>query len=113
MNESNVNSIINFMMFSLYLFFIFLAIQIWFLWKDTDKDKLKVELFANEIFFKKNSVFIFSFMTFLFINEFLNSVHYGIFYLLAQVSIVMFVYNWYSTLKPHANRKSLPRELNN
>jgi hypothetical protein len=43
--------------------------------------------------------------------EFINEKYSGFFNMLALLSIVLFTYSWYSTLKPHANRKILPREF--
>ena len=103
----------DFIIFSLFLIFVFLSIQIWFLWKDMDKSELKLKMLINESFFKKNSIYIFSLGTFLMVNEleFLKGKNFGILDALALASIVLFTYNWYSTLKPHANRKSIPQEF--
>jgi len=108
-----VYTVIEYIIFSLYLIFVFFSIQIWFLWKDIDKNDLKFRHFASESFFKKNSVYVVSFSSFLMIREFefVNEKYSGFFNLLALISIVLFTYSWYSTLKPHANRKILPREF--
>jgi len=112
MNEF-IFKIVEYVIFSLYLFFVFLSVQIWFLWKDIKKDDLKFGHLASESFFKKNSIYVVSFSSFLMIREFefVNEKYSGFFNMLALISIVLFTYSWYSTLKPHANRKILPREL--
>lgn len=104
--------VIEYVIFTLYLVFIFLSVQIWFLWKDINKDKLEFRHFASESFFRKNSIYVFSFSTFLIIRdfEFINEAS-GIFDMMALISILLFTYSWYSTLKPYANRKTLPREF--
>lgn len=105
--------VIEYVVFSLYMVFVFLSVQIWFLWKDINKDELKFRHFAGETFFKKNSVYIFSFSTFFIIRnfEFINETYSGFFDMMALISIVLFTYNWYSTLKPYAHRKILPHEF--
>lgn len=103
---------IEYVIFTLYLVFIFLSVQIWFLWKDINKDELEFRNFASESFFRKNSIYVFSFSTFVIIRgvEFINEAS-GIFDMMALISILLFTYNWYSTLKPYASRKTLPREF--
>jgi hypothetical protein len=106
--------VIEYMVFSLYLVFVFLSVQIWFLWKDINKDEVKFRhFFVGETFFKKNSVYVFSFSSFFIIREFdfINDTYSGFFNIMALISIVLFTYSWYSTLKPYANRKILPREF--
>lgn len=107
-----IYTVIEYVIFTLYLVFIFLSVQIWFLWKDINKDKLEFRHFASESFFRKNSIYVFSFSTFLIIRdfEFINEAS-GIFDMMALISILLFTYSWYSTLKPYANRKTLPQEF--
>src|SRR5574341_335308 len=109
----NIDKYLEFIIFSLYLIFIFLSVQIMFLWKDIDKTELKSTIFVNESLFKKSSIYIFSFSTFLMIHEFeFVDVRYsGIFDMLALICIVLFTYSWYTTLKPYATGKSFPREF--
>ena len=78
-----------------------------------NKDELKFKSFASESFFKKNSVFVFSFSTFFIIRdlEFVNEKYFGVFNMLALLSIVLFAYSWYKTLKLHSKRKLLPKEF--
>jgi len=77
-----------------------------------NKDKLEFRHFTSESFFRKNSIYVFSFSTFLIIREFeFIKEASGIFDMLALLTILLFTYNWYSTLKPYAYRKTLPREF--
>lgn len=112
MGYEYIYTVVEYVVFALYLVFIFLSVQIWFLWKDINKDKLELRHFASESFFRKNSIYVFSFSTFLLIRdfEFINEAS-GIFDMMALISILLFTYSWYSTLKPYANRKTLPREF--
>jgi amino acid transporter len=104
--------VIEYVIFTLYLIFIFLSVQIWFLWKDINKDELEFRGFASESFFRKNCIYVFSFSTFFIIGEFeFISEASGIFDMMALISILLFTYSWYSTLKPYAHRKTLPREF--
>jgi amino acid transporter len=107
-----IDMVIEYIIFTLYLFFIFLSVQIWFLWKDINKDELEFRNFVNESFFRKNSMYVFSFSTFVIIRkfDFINETS-EIFDMMALISILLFTYSWYSTLKPYANRKTLPREF--
>lgn len=104
---------IEYIIFTLYLFFVFLSVQIWFLWKDINKDDLKFRSFASESFFKKNSICVFSFSTFFIVRdlEFVNEKYFGLFNMLALLSIVLFTYSWYKTLKLYSKRKILPQEF--
>ncbi len=118
MNEFTTYKIIEFIIFSLYLIFIFLAIQIWFLWKDIDKNELKVNTFINESFFKKNCFYVFSFTVFFIIHELLEgtsipnaAIYFEFLEMLGFISIVLLTYDWYSILKTSTNKKSLPLEL--
>lgn len=108
-----IYKIIEYITVTLYLFFIFLSVQIWFLWKDINKDDLKFRFFASESFFKKNSIYVFSFSTFFIIRdlEFIDEKYFGFFNVLALLSIVLFTYGWYETLKLNTKRKVLPQEF--
>lgn len=120
MNEYNIYKYIEFIIFSLYLIFIFLSIQIWFLWKDIDKKELEIKTFINESFFKKNCIYVFAFSIFFMIHEFLEgttlpnaTIYFEFFEMLGFISIVLFAYDWYTVLKTSAHKKSLPQELTN
>lgn len=118
MNEYDIYKYIEFIIFSLYLFFIFLSIQIWLLWKDIDKKELKITTFINESFFKKNCAYVFSFSMFFLVHEFLEGttfpdavIYFEFFEILALISLVLFAYEWHGVLKACMHKKSLPREL--
>lgn len=118
MNEYVINKYIEFIIFSLYLIFIFLSIQIWLLWKDIDKNELKITTFVNESFFRKNCAYVFSFSMFFLVHEFLEGItlpnaalYFEFFEILALISLVLFAYEWHGVLKACTHKKSLPREL--
>lgn len=107
-----------FIIFSLYLIFIFLSIQIWLTWRDVDKNELKINTFVSESFFKKNYAYVFSFSMFFMIHEFLEGItltnatlYFEFFEILALITLVLFAYDWYGVLKTCTHRKSLPQEL--
>lgn len=105
-----------FIIFSLYLIFIFLSIQIWFLWKDTDKNELKIKI-ISESFFKKNCIYVFSFGVFFIIQsiEIMNqpdaSMLYEFIKILALISLLLFTYGWYRLLKNFTHKRSFPQEF--
>lgn len=120
MNAYDIYKYIEFIIFSLYLVFIFISIQILFLWKDIDKKKLQIKNFINDSFFKKNFIYVFLFGLFFLIHEFfegLNLPDSMIFFefleMLALISLVLFARDWYAVLKTCAHKKSLPQELTN
>ncbi len=101
---------------SLYLIFIFLSIQIWFLWKDIDKNELKIKSFFTDSFFKKNCIYVYIFSVFFIIHGFFDKATTPVEYLkllgvLTLISLVMFTYDWYSILRTCVSKKSLPKEL--
>ena len=105
--------VIEFMIFSLYLIFVFLSVQIWLLWKDVDKNELKVS-FASESFFKKNCAYVFSFSVFFMVHKFVEGtsmVSFGFFEMLALASLVLFAHQWYGMLKTCTHKRSMPGEL--
>ncbi len=120
MNGYEVYKVIEFIIFSLYLAFIFLSVQIWFLWRDVNKNELNVKNFVNESFFKKNCILVFSFSIFFIIHELIEEsslpnsmIYFEFFEMLGFISIVLFAYDWYSVLKISIHKKSLPLELTN
>ncbi len=120
MNAYDIYKYIEFIIFSLYLVFIFLSIQIWFLWKDIDRRRLQIKDFISDSFFRKNFIYVFLFGLFFLVHEFLEGLNLPdsmIFFefleMLALVSLVLFVHDWYDVLKTCANKKSLPQELTN
>lgn len=101
---------------SLYLVFIFLSVQIWFLWKDIDKSELDLKSFFNDSFFTRNCIYVYSFSTFFFIHGFfyettVPDVYFNALEVLTLCGLVLFTYDWYSVLEPCATRRSLPQEL--
>jgi hypothetical protein len=116
--EYDILKYINFILIPSYLIFIFLAIQIWLLWKDIDKNEVEIKTFVSESFFKKNFAYVFSFSIFFMINEISGGtalpdalVYAELSGILALISLVLFTYEWYSVLKTIAPKKSLPKEL--
>lgn len=102
--------------FYMYLIFIFLLVQIWFLWKDVDKSDAKIKLFFNDSFFRKNYAFVSFFSIFFIINAVLDEISLPDTYLstlrmLAPLGLVLLAYQWYEVLEKCAPKKSLPREL--
>lgn len=112
MSDYDISKYIEFITFSSYLIFIFLSVQIWLLWKDADKNELKLG-FVSEAFFRKNCAYLFSFSLFSmvhFFEEAASSTFYNVLEMLAIVSLVLFAYSWHNALKACA-KKSLPGEL--
>lgn len=108
-----------FFIFSIYLIFIYLLVQIWFLWKDIEKNEMFLRSLASESFFRANCVYVFLFSTFFIIHEFFEGLNFKGFEIpnsmilfeflemMAIVTLLLFSYNWYKALKPFANKKSL------
>lgn len=118
MDGHSIYRIIEFMKFTTYLIFIFISIQIFFLWKDIDKSKVEIESFFSDAFFKKSSIYVFLFSTFSITHEFIEEINYSYFYiyfkileLLALISVVLFSHGWYCVLKPWAKKKAIPQLL--
>ncbi|VVB85377.1 Uncharacterised protein [uncultured archaeon] len=120
MNAYDIYKYIEFIIFSLYLIFIFLLIQILFLWKDIDRRKLQIKDFINDSFFKKNFIYIFLFGLFFLVHEFFEGINlpnsmvfFEFLEMLALINLVLFARDWYAVLKTCAHKKSLPQELTN
>ncbi|MBU4222062.1 MAG: hypothetical protein KKD46_01295 [Euryarchaeota archaeon] len=101
---------------SLYLVFIFLSIQIWFLWKDIDKSELNMKSFLTDSFFTRNCMYVYCFSVFFMVHGFffgttVPDVYFKALEVLTLSGLVLFTYDWYSVLEPCATRKSLPQEL--
>lgn len=103
---------------SLYLIFIFLAVQIWFLWKDIDKSQIRSESLINESFFKRNFLYIFIFSSIFMVHEFFEEVRiqnpmifFEVFHLFALIGLILFTFEWYYVLRAKISNKSLPKEL--
>lgn len=102
--------------FYLYMIFIFLLVQIWFLWKDVDKSEAKIKFFFNDSFFRKNYAFVSFFSIFFIINAvsdgtYLPDTYLDTLKMLAPLGLVLFAYQWYDVLEKCAPKKSLPQEL--
>jgi hypothetical protein len=67
--EYDIFKYINFILISSYLIFIFVAIQIWLLWKDIDKNEMEIKTFVSGSFFKKKFAYVFAFSIFFMIHE--------------------------------------------
>lgn len=119
MNEYTIYKYMEFIIFSVYLIFIYLLVQIWFLWKDIEKNDLFLKSLAKESFFRKNCVYVFLFSSFFIIHEFFEGFNFEGFKIpnsmlffefleiMAIVTLMLFAHNWYITLKPFAKKKSL------
>lgn len=108
-----------FFIFSIYLIFIYLLVQIWFLWKDIEKTDLFLKSLANESFFRKNCINVFLFSSFFIIHEFLEGlkipnsmIYFEFIEMMAIVTLLLFVYNWYKVLKPFAKKKKFLEKIN-
>jgi len=113
MNEYTVYKYMEFFIFSIYLIFIYLLVQIWFLWKDIEKNDFFLKSLAKESFFRKNCVYVFLFSSFFIIHEFFeglnipNSILFFEFLDVISIFILfLFAYNWYIVLKPFAKKKN-------
>ena len=107
-----------FIIFTSYLIFIFLSIQIWFLWKHIDKNKLMLKTFTDGPFFLKNSIYVFLFSIFFMIHEFLEgttipnaALYFEFFEMLAFLFLSLFAFEWHCMLKEFTNKTSLLHEL--
>ena len=101
---------------ALYLIFIFLSVQIWFVWKDIDKEALKNSLIISGSFFKRNCIYVYCFSIFIFIHGFLDDnvsplVFIRLLGMLTFFCLVLFTYDWYAMLTACVSKKSIPQEL--
>ena len=120
LNEYDLYKFMELIMFALYLVFIFLSIQIFFLWKDLNKTELKVKSFMNDSFFKRNSIYVFSFSIFFMLHEILEGtslpnamLYFEFLEILGLSCLVIFAHGWYRALKASVKKKPIPRELIN
>jgi hypothetical protein len=109
---------IEIMIFAMYMVFIFLSIQIWFLWRDLNKDEFKINIFINESFFKKNCIYVFSFSVFFMLHETIEgtsltnaTIYFEVLELLGFTCIVLFAHDWYSALRLSVHKKTVPHKL--
>jgi len=118
MNGFTLYKYMEFFIFALYLIFIFLLIQIWFLWKDVKKDELIMKSFVSESFFIKNCIYIFLFSVFFMVHEFIEElnlnntmVYFEFFEMMTILTLVLFAYNWQIALRSCSHKKSIVEEL--
>ena len=118
MNDFTLYKYVEFFMFSLYLIFLFLLTQIWFLWKDVKKNEMISKSIVNESFFKRNCIYIFLFSTFFMAHEFFEGlnlpgtrVFFEILDMLGMMTLVLFAYNWHIILKSGVQKKSITKEF--
>ena len=114
MDEYTLYKYMEFFIISIYLIFIYLLVQIWFLWKDIEKNDLFLKTLVKESFFRKNCLYVFLFSSFFTIHEFFEGldipnkmVFFEFLEIIAIIILVLFAYNWYITLKPFAKKKNL------
>ena len=114
MNEYTLYKYMEFFIISAYLIFIYLLVQIWFLWKDIEKNDLFLKSLVQESFFRKNCLYVFLFSSFFIIHKFFEGfeiankmVFFEILEIIAIIILVLFAHNWYITLKPFAKKKKL------
>ncbi|CAG0984960.1 hypothetical protein METP3_02299 [Methanosarcinales archaeon] len=113
MNNYILYKYVEFLMFSSYLIFIFLLAQIWFLWKDVDKNEFFLKSLIKESFFKKNCIYIFLFSTFFMAHELFEGlnipgtiVFFELLDMLGMLTLVLFAYNWHVVLRSCVPEKS-------
>ena len=108
-----INKFIESVIFTSYLFFIFLSIQTFFLWKEVDKSKK--DLIVTDSFVKKNCLYaLFLSMIVIFFGFFENKMQFDTYFwlldMLAPAILVLVSFEWYIRLKPCVC-KLLPIEL--
>lgn len=101
-------------LFTLYLIFIYLSVQIWFIWKDVDKNELKLKI-IDGYFFKKNCLYVFSLSLFFIVPELIKEMNIpyinDLLNIVTLATLVLFTYGWHKMLKSSSHRKSLPQEF--
>ncbi len=108
-----INKFIESFTFMSYLFFIFISIQTFFLWKDVDRNTK--ELIVTDSFVQKNCLYALFLCLIVIIFSFFESIlqfdtYFYILKMLAPVILIAFSYEWYIRLKPCVS-KLLPIEL--
>lgn len=117
MNNSNeiiIYKIIDSLIYILYLSFVFLSIQILFLWRDIDKELARSII--TRPFLRKNCLY-FSFGIFFIFSDLSDGIkqfdaYSGILEALVPFTLVLVSYEWYRKLRPMVY-KLLPEELTN
>jgi len=96
-----------------YLFFIFISIQTFILWKNVDKNTK--DLIITDSFVKKNCLYaLFLTLIVIFFGFFENKMQFDTYFwflgILAPAVLVLLSFEWYIRLKPYVS-KLLPIEL--
>ena len=112
MDEYALYRAMEYVIFGSYLVFIFLSVQIWFLWRDMDKDEKTLKLSVNEVIFKKSFFYVSALSLFFFLHEFLEGtgmqnimLYFELLEMLGFIFLILFAYEWYSVLKRSPRRK--------
>jgi len=114
-NEYIIYKFIEPLIYASYLFFVFLSIQILFLLNDIDK-KIVNSIITGS-FLRKNCLYLLSLTVFFILFDLAGDIKqfdaaFGIFEILAPVTLLLASYEWYCKLRPCVN-KLLPEELTN
>jgi len=113
LNQYIISKFIGSFIYILCLFFIFISIQNFFLWKEVDKNTK--DLIVTDIFVQKNCLYVLFFSLIIIVYVFLENkmqfdTYFGLLGILAPAILVLFSFEWYSRLKPCVT-KLLPIEL--
>jgi len=113
LNQYIISKFIDSFIYILCLFFIFISIQNFFLWKEVDKNTK--DLIVTDIFVQKNCLYVLFFSLIIIVYVFLENkmqfdTYFGLLGILAPAILVLFSFEWYSRLKPCVT-KLLPIEL--
>lgn len=114
-NQNIIHIIMESIVYVLYLFFIFLLIQICILWAYIDKKVVKSIITGS--FLRKNFLYLLSFLVFFLLYDIPDGikesdVYFMVLRILAPLTLVLTSYEWYSKLRPCVS-KLLPQELTN
>lgn len=110
MDEYAAYNYIELLMISLYLVFVFLSVQIYFIWIDVDKKELRSKISDDESILKNSIIIVFFIGVFFIIHEFVEGTNpsyllFELFELSGFICVLLFIYNWYLTLKTCAHKK--------
>ncbi len=114
-NQNMIHIIMESIVYVLYLFFIFLLIQICILWINIDKKIVKSIITGH--FLRKNFLYLLSFIVFFLLYDIPDGIkefdtYFMTIRILAPLTLVLVSYEWYSKLRPCVP-KLLPPELTN
>ncbi len=106
MDEYALYTAMEYVIFGSYLVFVFLSVQIWFLWKDMDKKDATFEHLVTDGTFKKSFFYVSALSLFFFMHEFLEGMgmqnimlYFEMLEMLGFICLVLFAYEWYKILK--------------